>query len=794
MFDNYFSLVFDKSREYRWVIVGLTGILILGSLIGLRFISFENDIGVMLPGNETVLRSIRFLRESDFSDKVILSLELHPRPGTSQEDTHNIRDLINAADNLAESLKPPLVTDVVYSVAGTDMMEEMHNFLKYAPQLIDEAAISRIGARITPENVKKTLRQNYRQLLTPASAFTTPFIRSDPLGIKSGLLQSLQKLSASLGYEVTIENGHLISRDGKHALLILDTPVPLTDGFGSRELIAYLRHQLNFLPPFVSADIIAGHLHTVSNEDVIKRDIRRTMTIAGAGFIVLFLFFFRDIRAVFIFLMPTAAVLISVNLSALIFRTPSYFVVGMGVVIAGIAVDYGIHVYIAVRTRGTDAVIYIVKPVIISALTTMSVFAAFFFSEVRGYHQLASFALLSILLCLVCALFVLPHFSGRGNPEFGAASRVSGFRFPVPDSLLLICWTVLLLIAIIFSFQITFSSDVKRFDGSNPKIIRAEQRFYQVWGGENSPAIFVVPGNTIEEALSVNEKVFRDAAVKIGKNNFSSLASIWPSEETRSANAARWKKFWEQGNEDEFRKLLEEHGKALNFSEDAFSPFFDQLYEGTIIGEEPDSSFFSRIKERFVQEKQDGCQVLSFFPDTDEYVTKMEEVSGRYPGTFILSQNALSHAISRSVSSEIFFLSGIAALLIPALTWLLLRNLGLAMLALVPVITALVAVLGIIPAARLSLDAPGLFAVMVVVGLCIDYGIFMVYDCLRAVSTGTRMAVSLSAVSTLIGAGVLLLADHPVLFSVGITMVTGVFSGYIASVLVVPALYRCFRI
>ncbi len=111
-------------------------------------------------------------------------------------------------------------------------------------------------------------------------------------------------------------------------------------------------------------------------------------------------------------------------------------------------------------------------------------------------------------------------------------------------------------------------------------------------------------------------------------------------------------------------------------------------------------------------------------------------------------------------------------------------------LALIPVITGTTAVMGIIPIFGLSLNAPSLIAAMVVLGLCIDYGIFMVYTCSRNLKTGTRMAVSLSAITTLIGAGVLLFADHPVLFSIGATIVSGVLFGYISSIIVIPSFYR----
>jgi predicted exporter len=97
-----------------------------------------------------------------------------------------------------------------------------------------------------------------------------------------------------------------------------------------------------------------------------------------------------------------------------------------------------------------------------------------------------------------------------------------------------------------------------------------------------------------------------------------------------------------------------------------------------------------------------------------------------------------------------------------------------------------------IPALGLTLDAPSLISAMVAVGLCIDYGIFMVYHCHYRLETGTVTAVTLSALTTLIGAGALLFARHPLLFSIGSTMVTGVLAGYLSSMLVLPSLYHRF--
>ena len=55
-----------------------------------------------------------------------------------------------------------------------------------------------------------------------------------------------------------------------------------------------------------------------------------------------------------IFMMPLGAVLISTGVAFLIFKSLSYFVIGLSTVIAGITIDYGIYVYLAVRKAGNN--------------------------------------------------------------------------------------------------------------------------------------------------------------------------------------------------------------------------------------------------------------------------------------------------------------------------------------------------------------------------------------------------------------------------------------------------------
>lgn len=88
----------------------------------------------------------------------------------------------------------------------------------------------------------------------------------------------------------------------------------------------------------------------------------------------------------------------------------------------------------------------------------------------------------------------------------------------------------------------------------------------------------------------------------------------------------------------------------------------------------------------------------------------------------------------------------------------------------------------------LPLNTSNLIAGIIVLGLCIDYGICMVYARWRGMSRDVFRAVTLSATTTVLGAAALLLARHPAFFSIGVTLVAGVAAGYLAAALLLPAL------
>ncbi len=781
MFERFLHFLHAFVMRKKRPVLGLVALMIIAATAGLGFYTFDGNIALMLPADEEIQRSIVFLRDSNLSDKIIISLALNsPDKGK--------RELFKAADSLAASLKPPLFTKVTTGFSADDVTDD-GAFFSQAPQILGEDELSVIAAGINKESISERLDAIYKQSLKPESAFVIPMLRSDPLGIRLLLLERLRKLSSSLGYEVSVEDGHFISRDGRHALLIIQTSVLMTDGPGAKKLLDALEAQISLLPGYVSADVIGGHLHTVSNETVIKRDIWLTSVIATIAFLLLFVIVFPDARVALIFIIPMIAVIISISLSSLIIGRLSYLVIGFGTVIAGISTDYAMHVFIAIRGGISEAQnVKLSKLLIIDATTTVFSFLVLYFSRIEGYHQLAFFTALCVTISLVLAVFVMPlllswkRTYGVWNPNIVDSLE----RMHWPKGLNIALWALITSVALYFAPNIKFESDVKRLDGSERAVLEAEKNFNVIWGGSNNQAVFVVAGRDYEEAMERNDRIYKEATIALGRSDFTSLSMLWPSKKTRMENRERWNRFWSRGAEARLKGIIAAESPRHNFSESAFSPFFDNLYKSSAA--EGGKGMADRIAERFVQKKGDEYRILSFFPDEQKYVDAMRAVSERHEGTFLVSGRSLASAISGSTSSEMKLLAPMAVIFNVALTYIFFRGFKETLISLIPVLTSIIWLVGLLSAVGLPLNVANIIATIVTSGLVVDYGIGMTYEYRHDLKAGIVLAVSLSAAVTLIGTGVLLFARHPAMFSMGVGMTVSVLSGYISSMLVVPTL------
>jgi predicted exporter len=327
---------------------------------------------------------------------------------------------------------------------------------------------------------------------------------------------------------------------------------------------------------------------------------------------------------------------------------------------------------------------------------------------------------------------------------------------------------------------------VKKLDGSAPAVFKAEQNFHAAWGGKTNQAILVVTGRNFEETMEANDRMYREAVNVIDREDFTSLALFWPSEKNRKENRDRWDRFWKQGRERKLKGLIRERSAAYGFSDRAFTPFFVGLYSHESDASHP-GGLIAHLQERFVVNKDGEYRIMSFFPDEQRNIDALRPLTQKYPGTFVVSGRALSASISRFTIREMYFLAPLAVLFNLVLTWLFFRNWRETLIALVPLLTGVVWLLGIMSFFNMPLNVVNIIAGVIASGVIVDYGLGITYEYRHNLHFGTVMAMTLSAASNVIGAGALLFARHPALYSTGVAMVICMVTGYLSSVLVVPS-------
>ena len=131
----------------------------------------------------------------------------------------------------------------------------------------------------------------------------------------------------------------------------------------------------------------------------------------------------------------------------------------------------------------------------------------------------------------------------------------------------------------------------------------------------------------------------------------------------------------------------------------------------------------------------------------------------------------------------------IATIVMVVFLAVLFRNPEKVFLALVPVVTGLLFMFGVMGAFGISFNLFNIVATILVIGLGVDLGIFMVSRLAEGVDRDTTLAVILSGLTSLFGMGTLMLASHPSLYSIGITVFLGMCGAIPSAVFIVPALY-----
>lgn len=782
---GFFETAYDYFSRRRPLLFGATAILLVLSIACFGRIHLQENIEAMLPDRGSrVSADFRLLQQAPFARKLVITLR--------SETAENAEALVAAADGLASALDPQLFSQVVTGPGSQLQSGLVPLMLEALPSLLNEADMTALERDLQGEGVALRLQESYRHLLAPEGWAMKGLIRKDPLSLYTHALAKLRYLN--IIPEARLIAGHFVTADGKHALLVAETAIPITDSVGARALKdGFDAAVAKVVPPGIEAGMLSGHLYTLANAEAIQGDLWRIIGCSTLAMVALFLCFLRSFRAVYVFLVPVAVLCFAAVAVSLCYPSVSAVTIGFGGVLLGICVDFGLHVYFAL-CRGGDRPAAILgevaRPVLFGGLTTIAAFAVLLFSDLPGQRQLAVFSMAGLGAALLLSLLVLPQLIPVAPvdttlQESMRAGCGSGRR----RTLVIGGWVLVMMLCLWQASHLRFNGDLRRMSLTPPELLTAEHNLRETWGDFRGQAMLWAEGENLEQALQVNDRLFALLSQREDLKPVS-LAPLLPSQEIQEANRRRWQAFWqgEEGHAALARLGIE--AKVLGFSPNAFEPFSQSLAaEPRVLTlDEFEKAGMGTLVDSLISHEDGKVRVLTLAADSPELAAMLKTVPGL--PVRLVSQGNFRQQISQAIGRDFirFILSASAVVLV--LLGLLFRHPGKVLAAATPVVTGLLVMFGLTGALGLEFNLFNVVASVLVIGLGVDYGIFMVCKVTEGLNRATDKAVLVSGLTTLAGFGALVLARHPALHSIGITVLLGVGAAIPAALLVVPAFFR----
>lgn len=787
MIPGFFAAAYGYFSRRRLLLLGGTVALLLLTLAGFGRIRMEENIEAMLPDRGSqVAGDFRLLQQAPFARKLVITLR--------SETEGNAEALIAAVDELAAALDPKLFPLVVTGPGNQLQTGLIPLLLEALPSLLSEAELGALANDLQGEGVALRLQESYRHLLAPEGWAMKGLIRRDPLSLHTLALEKLRFLNMIPQARLVAE--HFVTADGKNALLVAETTIPITDSAGARALRdGFEAAAAKTVPPGITAGMLSGHLYTLANAEAIQGDLWRIIGCSTLAMAALFFCFLRSFRAVFVFLVPVAVLCFATVAVALFYPSVSAVTIGFGGVLLGICVDFGLHVYFALRQGGDKPGVVlgeVARPVLFGGLTTIAAFSVLLFSDLPGQRQLAVFSIAGLSAALLLSLLVLPHLISTGPM---GSNAVQPLRRAGPGGsdrrryLIIGGWGLLMALCLWQALQLQFNGDLRRMSLTPPELQAAEQDLRRTWGDFRGQAMLWAEGEDLQQALQINGRLFDRLSQQEGGFQPVSIAPLLPAQEVQQANRTRWRAFW-QGEEGRgVLKRLEMEARALGFSDGAFEPFTQALASEAqnLTLEDFEKAGLKTLVDSLVSRDEGRVRVLTLVPDSPELAGWIKSESDL--PVRLVSQGHFRQQISEAIGRDFirFILS--ASVVVLVLLSLLFRHPGKVLAAATPVVTGLLVMFGITGALGWEFNLFNIVASVLVIGLGVDYGIFMVCKVTEGLDRATGQAVLVSGLTTLAGFGALVLARHPALHSIGVTVLLGIGAAIPAALLVVPAFF-----
>ncbi|MEZ4528518.1 MAG: MMPL family transporter [Desulfobacterales bacterium] len=779
--------------------------LLTAALAGAGFLltHIDTDITRYLPRHDRVISDAGYIfKHHPIQDQIVIDLSL------PQENP----DLLAECGNRVEQY---LKESPLFRQVGMEEMQELFPDLishvaKNLPVLFSKRDLEKsVAPMLDSEQIRIRMTSLHESLLNLDGIGQSAYIAEDPLGFRNLVLARLAELAPSK--DLRLHKGKLLSRDGRHLLLMAVPAMPGTDTAFARKLSDFFENVSEKLKqeyPEAVLTPVGAYRAALDNEKIARQDVQKAIWLATTGIALLLLFAFpRPLMGLFAFVPALAGTAAAFFVFSLIYRSVSIMALGFGGAIISITVDHGIAYLLfldrAEETSGKHAAREIRAVGLIATLTTVGAFAALCFNDFPIFEQLGLFTAMGIAFSFVFVHTVFPRIfplmppaPERNLPLRNLVKKLSGTGKKTAFAALIFMFFMLFFAKPDFNVSLTAMNTVSHETGA------AQDLITEVWGQQIFSKTWLM--TEAEDMQMLQQKTDRMLELIEKDMDSGSLLSgfvpsmLFPGKERHQQNLAAWKNFWTSERIGNLERTLAQVSGDMGFTADAFAPFHSALSAQSFspdFGEIPEK-YFKLLGISRHTEKTGWRQLSGLTPGKAYDAEKFWETYR--PVCRVFDSSLFSQRLGHLLFSTFIRMLVIVGLSVAVLLFLFFLDVKLTLTALAPVCFAMICTLGTMKLISHSLDIPGLMLAIIVFGMGIDYSLFLIRACQRYRDEShpsfelIRVAVFMASASTLVGFGVLCFAEHSLLQSAGLTSFLGISFSLMGAFLFIPPLMRGF--
>lgn len=610
-------------------------------------------------------------------------------------------------------------------------------------------------------------------------------VADDPFGLTDAWLAGLPLKNLRL----EPEDGLLVAREGGKSWVFVSAELPGSayDNELQRGVAAAVEQaEVELRQEQPALEVL--RTGTVFYAEAARRSAEREFDFIGAGslagMLLLLYLVFRSLRPLALGLLSvgfgvgaavvaTVAVYGELHLIALVF----------GASLIGEAIDYAIQYFAAHLGAGAAwepmAGLRRIAPGLTIALATSALgYAALMLAPFPALSQIALFALSGLGAAWLTVFLLLPWLltrPGKRDPEAAVAAPrrfLLAWRAHVGRRTCLILGIALLAVSLPGALRLTGNDDVRLLVARPPALQAQEERIRELTGLTNSSQFFLVEGGTVETVLRREEQLMA-ALAKLGGEGIvgsvTGISTFVPSAERQTQNRALWQgSVFADGAG--LKRLFLDMGLRDEVGERLTDEFKESVGRLLSVEDWLKTPFSAPFRHLWLGDAGKGTASIVQLQGVRD-VSRLAAATADLPGvTFVDKAGSVSRLFQEYRQWGALWLLGAVVLVYGVLC--LRYGFSMAAVVLAPTLMAIALVTGLFGYLGLPFTLFNLMALMLVLGVGVNYAIFLKEGGVNAAAT--LAGVLLSAGTTLLSFGLLAFSSMPALAGFGLTLLMGI--------------------